>query len=146
MIKSISIRDQVGQLILALALALPLSPAWGGNDEVVSRTGNISFVSGGVGEDSRERLDALKDFKLKLVFAASSGAYLSSVQVDIADAAGKLLLQTTADGPIFLADLPPGRYRVAASFAGKRIERRIAVAAGKHSARQTLHFHWTGES
>lgn len=112
-------------------------------DAIVQTAGNVPYVSGGVGDDSIERLDSLaKDFNLKLVFALSSGAYLSGVSVAIADTAGKTLLDATSSGPWLLVRLPAGNYRVIASFGGKAKEHRIAVG---NAGLKTVDFRWESE-
>ncbi len=122
-----------------------LSSPWAcaGDDEAVTKIGDVTYASGGTGEESRERMAAIaRDFNLKLVFALESGAYLSAVQVAIADASGNALLQTTTNGPIFLAKLPAGAYRVVATLGEKRLERKLAVAYDKQTV---FYFRWATE-
>ncbi len=126
-------------LLLASASIVSFSRA---DDEAIFRNGDIAYVSGGVGEDSRARLNAMQEFNLRLVFALGSGAFVSGVTVDVDDGAGKPLVHTISDGPIFLAHLPAGRYKLAATLGGKRFERGIAVARGKQSR---LDFRWPAE-
>lgn len=110
------------------------------DDNVVRREGAISYVSGGVGSESLDRLSAIaKDFNLKLVFALTSGDYLSRVRVVIADSAGQTLLDSTAEGPWLLANLPAGNYHVAATLGADEQKREVAVAAGKLT---TIDFRW----
>ena len=127
-------------MLLGTAALVPVANA--SSDEVV-RTGGVSYVSGGVGTDSIDRLSSLaRDFNLKLVFAMKSGNYVSDVKVTIANAAGKTLLDTTSEGPWFLAKLPAGNYQIAATFAGKAEKRTIAVGAAKL---RTVDFRWASE-
>ena len=119
-----------GLLITALTFGSFVSDAGADDGLMVHQAGGLPYVSGGVGEESLQQLkDHVSEFNLKLVFAMTSGSYLSDVRVAIADAKGKTLLEATSDGPWFLAKLPGGRYRVVASYAGKAIERSIAVDA-----------------
>lgn len=112
-------------------------------DESVQNAGGVSYVSGGVGTTSIDRLAALaKDFNLKLVFALKSGDYVSDVRVTIANAAGKTLVDATSDGPWFMAKLPAGSYHVVATYAGKAEKRAIAVGAEKI---RTVDFRWASE-
>jgi len=93
------------------------------SDETVQTASRVSYVSGGVGADSIDRLSSLaRDFNLKLVFALKSGEYVSSVKATIANAAGKQLLDTTSEGPWFLAKLPAGNYQIVATFAGRCLQ------------------------
>lgn len=128
-------------ILLGTASLVPVANA--NTDESVQTAGGISFVSGGVGTESTDHLNLLaKDFNLKLVFALKSGNYVSSVKVTIADASGKQLLDTTSEGPWFLAKLPAGNYQIAATFAGKAEKRTIAVGAEKL---KTVDFRWSAE-
>jgi len=88
----------VKAILLCAASLVPAASA--NSDESVQTAGRMSYVSGGVGTDSLDRLSSLaRDFNLKLVFALKSGDYVSDVKVTIADAAGKQLLDTTSEGP-----------------------------------------------
>ena len=128
-------------ILLGAALLVPVASA--NSDAIVQTAGGVSYVSGGGGRESSDRLSSLAgDFNLKLVFALKSGSYVSGVKVTIADASGKMLLGTTSEGPWFLARLPPGNYQVVASFAGKSEKRSIAVGAEKL---KTIDFRWASE-
>ena len=131
----------VAAILVGAAPLVPVANA--GNDEIVQTAGRVSYVSGGVGTDSIDRLGSLaRDFNLKLVFALKSGNYVSAVKVTIADAAGKTLLDTTSEGPWFLTKLPVGKYQIVASFAGKAEKRTIAVGTVKLT---TIDFRWASE-
>lgn len=107
----------------------------------VREAGGLPYVSGGVGEDSRQELSAhAREFNLKLIFAAKSGAYLTNVGVAIADAKGNKVLDATSEGPWFLTKLPRGNYRVVASHGSKVLERTIAVDG---TALRTVDFRWS---
>lgn len=139
--KSKSFAHGFAAISLGSALLVPVASAK--SDEAVRTAGGVSYVSGGVGTDSIDRLDSIaSDFNLKLVFALTSGNYVSDVKVTIADAAGKTLLDTTSEGPWFLAKLPVGNYQVVATFAGKAEKRTIAVGAEKL---ETIDFRWESE-
>jgi len=132
-------------ILLGTAALVPqlVSIAGAAGEPKVQTAGGVSYVSGGVGMDSMDRLSSLAgDFNLKLVFALKSGEYLSGVRVAIADAAGKTLLDTTSDGPWFMARLPAGSYHVVATFGGNAVRRQVAVDATKRS---TMDFRWASE-
>lgn len=114
------------------------------NSEAVFQTsGGISYVSGGVGDESVDRLNSLsRDFNLKLVFALNSGAFASDVQVVIADAKGKTLLDTTSEGPWFLTRLPAGNYQITATLGGKTIKHQTRLTPRKL---QSVDFRWASE-
>ena len=128
-------------LLLAGSTLAP--PAYAADPESVQQSGGISYVSGGVGADSTARLNSLaKDFNLKLVFALKSGDYVSEVAVAIVDAAGKPLLNTRSEGPLFLTRLPRGSFKIAATFGGRTETRTVAITAEKL---QTIDFRFNAE-
>lgn len=140
-IKSKSLAHTFAAILLGFA---SLTPAAGPDTEITVKTaGAVSYVSGGIGMESRARLDSLsRDFNLKLVFATTSGEYVSGVRVTVADAAGKTLLDATSEGPWFLTKLPAGSYQIVAASTGKAQKRQIAVGAAKLT---TIDFRWASE-
>jgi hypothetical protein len=132
-----------GMVAIAMTCGVLLTEARADSEPIVHEAGGVSYVSEGVSEESRQRLSAYAGrFNLKLVFAMTSGAYLGDVRVAVADAKGKTLLETTAEGPWFLAKLPVGNYRVVASYAGKALKRSVAVDATRL---RTVDFRWGDE-
>lgn len=91
--------------------------------------GDVSFVSGGVGGDERDAMQAIRDdYNLSLLFSVTgSGEYLSEVNVTIKDAGGKTVLETVSDGPMLFAKLKPGRYAISADSEGQVIEKSVTV-------------------
>ena len=129
--------------------AILLGAAWlaaaasANSDAVVQNTGNVTYVSGGVGLESLDQLSSIyRDFNLKLVFALNSGAYLSGVQVAIVDRKGQTVVDTTSDGPWFMAKLPVGNYQVIATVAGKAEKRQVSVGT---SGLKTINLRWASE-
>ena len=131
-------------LLGTAALALASGPiARADSDVIVQAASGVSYVYGGIGDDSIERLNSLAGgFNLKLVFALNSGNYVSGVRVAIADAAGKTVLDTTSEGPWFLVKVPAGNYQVVATFAGTAVKRQVAVVK---AAFKTVDFRWASE-
>jgi hypothetical protein len=101
----------------------------------------IPYVSGGVGSDEREKLDAIgKNYSLKLVFAIKGGDYLADVKVEILDSSGKKVLDAVADGPWFFANIPPGKYTVTVTIMGKEKQNKADIVKGQKQT--TLRFYW----
>jgi hypothetical protein len=122
-----------------LALAAESEPALLPENETVV-VGDVSYVSGGVGEESREQLKAFAAaFNLKLLLAHKSGEYIGDVQIVLVDGKGKEILKAVAEGPIFMANLPAGRYEVIATTEGLTQKQRATVVKGKLG---TLVFRW----
>jgi hypothetical protein len=105
--------------------------------------GNITFVSGGAGDEDRDALKQVESqYNLRLMFAARNGDYLANIAVTLSDARGNAVLDTIADGPIFYAHVPPGRYRVTVSNQGQSQSRDVTIGAG--ATRQD--FYWAAAS
>ncbi|WP_020485205.1 hypothetical protein [Methylomonas sp. MK1] len=103
--------------------------------------GDVVFVSGGIGGDERDALQAVRsDYNLSLQFSMQgSGEYLSDVAVRISGANNQTVLETVADGPILFAKLKPGRYRISAEHEGQEIRKSVTID-NKH--RSPLLFTW----
>ncbi|WP_237068290.1 carboxypeptidase-like regulatory domain-containing protein [Microbulbifer guangxiensis] len=105
----------------------------------VKETGNIRYVSGGVGEAARNEFErAAEAFDVKLELATASGAYLASTNVWVFGPGGQQLLATTTSGPLLLLDLPAGSYRIEAEHDGRRQGARVTVAEGEKVKPLTL--------
>lgn len=126
--------------LVGLGLCVPASAEEPADSETVVMVGNVSYVSGGVGEESRERLNAFSSaFNLRLLLASKSGEFIGDVRVTIADAKGRVVLEAVSEGPIFMANLPPGSYEVTASSGEQPYRQKVAVSKGKQAS---LHFRW----
>jgi hypothetical protein len=105
--------------------------------------GNITFVSGGAGTEDRDALRQVENqYNLRLLFAARNGNYLAGIAVTLNDMRGNAVLDTIAEGPIFYAHVPPGRYRLTVSNQGQSQSRDISIGNG--AVRQD--FYWAGAS
>lgn len=71
------------------------------------------WVSGGVGESSRDQLlKEYDDYNLKLEFAVADGNYLADVAVSITTPDGDPVLRAFSTGPWLMTKLPAGTYQV----------------------------------
>ncbi len=104
-----------------------------GSDQLppVQSFGGVNYLTGGIGLDEASAIKAAeKDFTLSLLFAQTKRAeYLSDVKVSVTDKSGKTVLDVTSDGPMLLAKLPPGTYKVSAEHEGKALTRSVSIAA-----------------
>jgi hypothetical protein len=107
------------------------------------KQGEISYLSGGIGQTEANAIKRVaKRYPLELEFvrkAKPKDEYLADVKVNIKDAHDKVVLDTTADGPFLLAQMPAGKYTISADRDGKVEHRRIEIAAKEH---QRLVFAW----
>jgi hypothetical protein len=135
------VRKSLAALLLGSAMLLPAAGTCAEN--VVQTAGPVSYVSGGVSDESLDQLKSMsRDFNLKLVFALKSGEFMSDVKVAIVDAKGNRVLDTTSEGPWLLAKLPAGSYQVVATASGNSIKQQVRVDSGKL---RTLNFRWSTE-
>jgi hypothetical protein len=106
-----------------------------------ARAADVPYVSGGIGFEGREEMQAAeKDHNLKIVAAEKNGDYLAEVNVVIESAKKERMLDATMDGPILLAKLPPGTYTVKATFEAQTQSRTVTVGG---QGLRTLDFRWT---
>lgn len=94
------------------------------------RTENgVTYLCGGIGQEEQVQMkQAASDYDLMMTFAASNGAYVADVEVDIADARGQSVLSANCDAPIMLVDFDKGgSYRVKAETAGRTLTRTARV-------------------
>lgn len=121
---------QMKWLGLAAMMCATLATAQAQSAEKALTQNGITFIAGGIGTDSQERLKArASEFNLKLVFTLVEGSYLSDVGVVIKDAAGRTLVEHVADGPFFMAKLPAGAYSVTATYEGKSQTRKVNASS-----------------
>ena len=103
--------------------------------------GSVTYVSGGIGKDESDAMkQAAPRYSLAIEMSSPAGPraeYVADVRIDIRDQQGKTVLSTTSDGPILLANLPPGRYTINADKNGKSQQRNVVVGP---SARPRVKF------
>lgn len=137
------IRTVVATSLLALASALAVPGRAESEPPRIETEGAIAYLSGGISEEGQgEVLELGRDFNLRVVFTLASGEYLVDVSVKVPDARGLPLLETVAQGPFFIAKLPPGTYRITASLNGQPSERSASVGA---RGQQVVYLRWKPE-
>ena len=105
-----------------------------------ARAADVPYISGGVGADSREELQAREsEYNLKIVVAATSGDYLADVKIVIEAARNERVLDATMEGPILMAKLTPGTYTVIATSDAQTQTKTVTIAP--QGLRQ-LDFRW----
>ena len=119
------------RMLLAFALMSSVAAAHAAMIEGRTTDGR-RYVAGGIGlEESESMRQMAAQFSLAVVTAARNGAYLANTHVRVLGPANKVVLDTVMDAPWLLVDLPTGQYTVLTTHAGKTIERRVNIAAGK---------------
>jgi len=99
-----------------------------GHGLVIREENGISYVSGGVGDDQQNALMAANgQFNLKLTMSMRDGKYVGGGDIRIEDQTGKSVLTAHATGPMFLAKLPAGHYKVHVNTEGQSFTRNVNV-------------------
>jgi hypothetical protein len=114
-----------------------------------TRSGEITYLSGGITSDEADELRlASRGYSLAAQFArrGSEGGvqndFAADVHVRILDKGGRVLLDAPGQGPIFLAQLPEGRYTIEAEFDGQTKRQQVNIRNGGH---QSIGFLWGAE-
>jgi hypothetical protein len=93
------------------------------------------LLSGGVSEEERDEMRrALGPYNVWLAFVErDTGNYVTGVKVSVVDDKGNAVVDTVADGPWLLAQLPPGHYTVRTSDGEER-----SITAGSGARAMTI--------
>ena len=102
----------------------------GGGLPQIQHRGDVSFVSGGVGQDESTALRrAQSEWPLSLRFTGPGSDFLADVQVRVVDAHDSNVLTATSRGPYMLVKLRPGRYTVHAQYKDRDQSKSVTVPA-----------------
>ena len=115
--------------VFALALFTQTAgPLLAASDPHLRQYGKAFYFSGGASERARERLQSMgRDFNLKLILATRTGAMLFDAHIAVDDEKGMRMLDAHAEGPVFYAKLPQGRYEVAAYAKGSTVREAVTL-------------------
>jgi len=90
----------------------------------------VRYLTGGVGITEADKLRAVRDeFSLQLTFTGTGGKFLAGVDTRLVGADGNTVFSTVSDGPFLFVHMPPGQYRVIASYQGQTREDNVTVPA-----------------
>ena len=125
-------------LIAAAALAaLAGSPAAQAVALAPQSYGPVTVVSGGIGVDEAAAIKQMSSrYPLRVVMSRPDGHYRVAEWLAIARPGGSVVVEIEGAGPWVLADLPPGRYTLQATFGGH--EQRRSVVVGRDGT--TVHW------
>jgi hypothetical protein len=116
----------------------------------VHKSGTVEYLSGGIGQDEARAIEGeARHWPLTLEFAVKDkqrADFAADVKVLVRDAKGHTMLDLTAAGPLLLAKLPAGHYRIDATFAGKTLHEKAIVKPGRPAKAVFLWPAGTGES
>lgn len=112
---------------LSLADENPLLPP-------VQTQGQTQFISGGIGKDESDAILQARgswSLLLELTQAADPRAqYIGDVQIIIKDELRNTVLDTTAEGPYLLVQLPAGKYSLEATYNATTLHRKLNLQKG----------------
>ena len=113
--------------------------------DAVREVNGVTFVSGGIGSDSREQLtEREKFYNFKLITTLEgSGKFVTAASITLTSATGAKLVEHVTDGPILLMGLPAGAYVLSATFRGVTRTRKIQVRA--NSRLLTEYMRWPAD-
>ncbi|MDD2811233.1 hypothetical protein [Rhodoferax sp.] len=135
----------VGALLMSATLVQAAT-----NLPPVHRSGNIEYMTGGVGVDESTAIQsASRKWPLTLEFAIKDkerADFAADVNVVVSDAKNHSALHVKSGGPFVLARVKPGKYMVAATLAGKTLQKQVVVTSGAPTKVEFLWPTGTGET
>jgi hypothetical protein len=140
-VMSVATKFGLPMVVIAAALCAPRAEA---ADLQALIDAHVSYVNGGFGTEEADSLRAqARNYPLELMFSrrgeGERAEFVADVHLQILDGAGRIVIDRTSQGPIFLARLPNGQYTVSAEFQGRTQTRRVALGNGR---RESLSFFW----
>ncbi len=114
----------------ALADVVPVTP---------KQVGNIEFITGGIGDEERSSIEAVKsNYNLYVMSAGTDGAFTGNMHLNILDKSNNSVLDTEI-GPLFYAKLPDGAYTIEGTHNNQTKSEKVTISGGKS---KSVHFGW----
>jgi hypothetical protein len=115
----------------------------GGGLPQIQHQGDVSYVSGGVGQDESKALERDRShWPLSMQFTGPGSDFLADVHVRIVDVHNNEVLHADSLGPFMLVKLRPGRYTVHATYKNRDQTKTVNIAS-KGSTQ--VAFYWNVE-
>lgn len=125
--------------LLAVLFSTYSVPAIAYEPPAVQTQGDISYITGGIGERETKDLRSQRGkYGLRIVNAGAKGGFTGSTHITIKDRKGHEMLDTDG-GPLFYANLPAGKYTVIATTEEHKQTKKIIIARHKPT---NLRFVW----
>ena len=107
-------------------------------------TDGVSYVSGGLGAKEAKLLrNAARDYSLSITMVARArrdgATFPADTKLRIRDDGGFLVVDTPAEGPLMLVNLPPGKYYVQLIINDQPQEKTVDIRPPAH---RRLVFSW----
>lgn len=131
----------IPQTSFAAGTGMTMSEPAPHRDTDIPRQHMVPVVMGGIGDQDEEAMKkAQGHYSLKLLFTSVKGMYLSNANVLLEDKRGNVYVNDEVDGPVLLADLEPGTYRLTAQYDGKVQVKRITINSKKTTHTMQIRF------
>ncbi len=105
----------------------------------IQQQGEISFVTGGVGDEETAAMKSESgDYNLQIMNSDRDGHFADHRHITISDAKHNEVLDADS-GPLFYANLPKGRYTVDASSNHQNLTKKVTIGGNKPTV---VHFIW----
>ena len=106
----------------------------------VSDNSQVNFVTGGIGDDERQVIEASRnDYNVHVTSSSMNGAFVEDTQVSIRNKAGDEVLNVNA-GPLLYVKLAPGTYTLEATHGDEMKKQRLVI--GKKTRDAKVHLGW----
>lgn len=100
----------------------------------------VNFVTGGIGDDERQAIEAAKaSYNVHVTNASTNGAFVEDTQVVIRKKDGTEVLSVEA-GPLLYVQLPAGSYTLEATHGDETRKKNIVI--GKKTRSANVHLGW----
>lgn len=91
--------------------------------------GDVTYITGGIGEDEAEAMRASASaYNLLVTNARRDGSFTAGIDVVIRDGHGQTVLMAKDTGPLFFVRLPPGAYTMDALYNGIEKVKDVVIA------------------
>jgi len=131
-------------LVFVAVASLQASPVRAYESQLeIFQTGGITYVSGGIGQEESDEMEASQqNYNLRVTNADRTGHFSGDTRIVISDMKNHPLLDTSV-GPLFYADLPNGRY-IVEGFNEVQSKKQTIHIVGRAPVR--IHFIWEHNS
>lgn len=122
---------------MALALAGYATGAYAQTQDLptVYSRGQISYTSGGVGQDEEQAFKRqAPNWPLALQFSGMGGEYIADVHLSIVKRDGTKVLEAVSQGPFMLVKLPPGAYTLHAEYKHQQQQKNVNISGHTSAA------------
>jgi hypothetical protein len=130
---------------LGLALFCAAAPLAMAQDMAapVGTSGQMEYINGGFGDDEAASIrQTAPNYSLRMQFSRDhNGEFVSGVELAVQDQSGRTVFALPSAGPLTDVMLPPGSYRVSATYEGRTETQQISVNGAGRSGKD-ISFRW----